>query len=116
MLGFIKQLGRFALNVTAYPLSGLTPRSKRVWVFGHMRDLFAGNPKYLYLWLSIYRPDIEAIWLTGSHETRRMLLESGYRAHSRWSVAGVCAALRAKIYVTAHGADTINPHLCRGAF
>jgi CDP-glycerol glycerophosphotransferase (TagB/SpsB family) len=115
MLRAAKRLLFLLLNLTVYPLSGLFPRSPKQWVFGHTRDLFAGNPKYLFLWMTIHRPDIRVSWISGSRATQRLLAKSGYRAHLRWSPAGILAALRAGAFLYAHGVDNVNAQLSRGA-
>ena len=112
----MKRLFVLVFNLIVYPLSGLVPRSPRQWVFGHARDTFGGNPKYLFLWMALHRPDIRVTWLTGSAATLRLLRANGYRAHRRWSLGGVVAALRAKVFVFAHGIANVNVQLSRGAF
>lgn len=90
-----------------FPLSFLAPRRDRTWVFGAPQDGFSGNPKYLFLWMSEHRPDIRAVWVTGSASTCRLLRGRGYRCELRWSRAGIVAALRAQYHVVANdGTDT----------
>lgn len=104
------------LNLFLYPLSALAPRSPRRWVFGDRSGEFVGNPKYLFLWIALNRPDIEVSWITGNEKTRRMLVANGFRAHRRWSLGGIVAALRAKVYVFGHEASSVNLQLSKGAF
>ena len=104
------------LMVLLHAISGLVPRSRRRWVFGHAGDLFAGNPKYLFIWMTIHRPDIRVAWLTDDPETLRLLRDEGYRALARWSPAGLLAALRARVFVFAHGTGNVNAALSGGAF
>lgn len=90
-----------------FPLSFLVPRRQAVWVFGAPQDSFSGNPKYLYLWVSEHRPDIRAVWLTGSAQVRQSLRSRGYRCQLRWSPAGVRAAATARYHFVANdGSDT----------
>ena len=90
-----------------FPLSFLARRRADLWVFGAPQDGFSGNPKFLFLWVSRHRPDVDVVWLTGSRATRRMLQERGYRCELRWSVTGMVAALRAGYHVVANdGSDT----------
>lgn len=94
-------------RLVLFPLSFLVPRARGLWVFGAPQDGFSGNPKYLYLWVSEHRPDVRAVWLTGSRDTRRLLRDRGYRCELRWSAAGVRAAATAEYHVVANdGSDT----------
>ena len=111
----IRTIGRLALGLLLYPLSILWPRSRHAWVFGHAGDLFAGNPKYLYLWLRLHRPDITATWITGSRETLALLRYHDLPVSLRWSVGGALAALRAGLFVFAHDPANVNLPLSRGA-
>ena len=104
------------LNLFLYPLSALAPRSRRRWVFGYLNNKFLGNPKYLFLWMALNRPDLDVSWITGSEDTRRMLTANGFRAHRRWSPPGIWAALRAGVYVFAHEVSSVNLQLSKGAF
>lgn len=106
----------FVLNLLLYPLSGLWRRADDRWAFGHTRDVFAGNPKYLFLWMALHRPDLHLTWISASARTRRLLRANGYRARARWSPRGMLAALRAGTFVFAHGTDNVNAQLSRGAF
>lgn len=107
---------KLLLNLFLYPLSALAPRSRRHWVFGYLNNKFLGNPKYLFLWMAMNRPDLHVSWITGSEETRRMLTANGFHAYRRWSPAGIWAALRAKVYVFGHEASSVNLQLSKGAF
>lgn len=60
-----------------FRLSGRFPARRRLWLF-HGR--FEGNTKYLFLWLSLHRPDIGAVWLTTSRPTVRRLRDHGLAA------------------------------------
>lgn len=115
MSKLLKRLLMPLLNATLHPLSGLIPRSDRRWVFGHSGEKFAGNPKYLFLWMTLNRPDIQVTWITSSVAVRHLLLQNGYRVRSRWSAAGVIAVLRARVFVFAHGVGNVNTLLSGGA-
>lgn len=104
-----------AANLAWLPLAASMPRSPRQWVFGHDGDTFAGNPKYLFLWMCLHRRHIEVAWITESRETWRLLVDNGFKAHLRWSWAGISAALRAKVFVFSHDAKDVNAPLSWGA-
>lgn len=95
--------------------AGLVPRSANRWAFGHSKDIFAGNPKYLYLWMLQHRPDIKVTWVTGSEQTRHMLEASNLPVVMRWSTAGIVTVLRAKVLVIANLLKDVNEHLTAGA-
>ncbi|SDQ67800.1 CDP-glycerol glycerophosphotransferase family protein [Quadrisphaera sp. DSM 44207] len=98
-----------------FPLSHLVPRRPGLWAFGAPQDGFSGNPKHLFLWVSEHRPDVRAVWLTGSPATRRLLREHGYRCELRWSLAGVAVAARAQWHVVANDASDTSLALSGGA-
>ena len=111
----LKRVAEAALNLTVYPLSRWSLRRNDQWVFGHQDDLFAGNPKYLYLWMCIHRSDIRVTWITRSRKTQAWLAQNGFSAHLRWSVKGIRAVLRAGVIVYAHSAADVNLTLSNGA-
>ena len=93
-----------------FPLAFLLPRRPDLWAFGAPQDGFSGNPKYLFLWVSEHRPDVRAVWLTGSVATHRLLRDRGYRCELRWSLTGMAVAARAMYHVVANdGSDTSLP-------
>lgn len=99
-----------------HTLCKIIPRRSSQWVFGYQDGLFLGNPKMLFLWLHLHRPDLKATWISEHDETRRLLRRNGLRAYKRWSLPGVYAALAAKVFVYAHGLRTVNLTLSGGAF
>ncbi len=113
---FLSRLPGALLNVTVRPLSRLAPRRCDRWVFGHQGDVFAGNAKYLFLWISIHRPDVSAVWLTDNRQTRDLIRRAGFTAFARWSLGGIISALRAKVFAYCHGVEDTNLHLASGAF
>jgi CDP-glycerol glycerophosphotransferase (TagB/SpsB family) len=113
--GRISRVWAGCLTGALYPLSRLFPRSSKRWVFGHQGDVFAGNSKYLLIWLSQNRPDIKTAWITNNADLRERLRAYGFRAYARWSVGGIAAALRSKVYVYCHGFSDINVPISGGA-
>jgi len=106
---------RLALALALFPLAALAPRARRRWAFGAAGDQFAGNPKYLFLWLRLHRPDIRATWITDDAGTHAMMTAAKLPVARRWSVAGVAAALRSALYAFSHGSEDVNLPLGRGA-
>lgn len=103
-------------NATVFQLIGLWPRSRRHWVFGEDSGQFAGNAKYLFLWLSIHRPEIHVSWITKQRSTQRLLEANGYRAHLFWTVAGCLSVMRAKVLVSGHCRAAVHSRMSNGAF
>lgn len=103
------------LNASLYPLSGYVPRSPYRWAFGYTGEVFADNPKYLYLWMLLFAPQIKVTWITGSRTTWKMLRDQGLPVELRWSPRGMLAVLRSKVIVFSHGMRNVNTYLSRDA-
>lgn len=112
----LKKIAGALLTAALLPLSKLAVRRNNYWVFGHQGGLFAGNSKYLFLWISLHRPDIRAVWITTDQKTLVTIRNAGFEAHRRWSVQGIAVTLRAKVFVCCHGVSDINSRLSGGAF
>ena len=54
-----------------------------VWAFnaGQIGNSFIGNPKYLFIYINAYRPDIKAYWLCPEAETIDLVKSLGYEAY-----------------------------------
>ncbi|SDY79554.1 CDP-glycerol glycerophosphotransferase, TagB/SpsB family [Modestobacter sp. DSM 44400] len=102
-------------RVVLFPLSFLVPRRRDLWVFGAPQDGFSGNPKFLFLWMSQHRPDVQCVWLTSSVDTCRLLRDRGLRCELRWSRAGVTAAARARYHVVANDSSDTSLAFSGGA-
>ena len=53
-----------------------------VWAFisGMAGQDFRGNPKYLFVYINRYRPDIKAYWLCNDEETIDQVRQLGFEA------------------------------------
>ena len=73
-------------DVTELPASW--PDRRHVWAFnaGQKGDDFRGNPKYLFIYINNYRPDILAWWLCMSEETAAFVRSLGFRAYAYGTV------------------------------
>ncbi|KPC52204.1 CDP-glycerol glycerophosphotransferase family protein [Amantichitinum ursilacus] len=109
------RLLQFWLLITLYPLSWLVPRRSDLWVFGCYNNKFLDNSKYLFLWISEYRKDIDAVWITGDRAVAGLLLNNGYRACTRWSAQGLWLSLRARVYIFSSYLSDINYFTSGGA-
>lgn len=116
LIGELKGLTYLSAHKVVHALSSLIPRSEKRWVFGHLDGHFLGNPRGLFLWMSIYRPDIQITWLTDDKATETFLRRHGYRACAQLSLMGLIAILRSKVVIYAHGPRTVNFSLTGGAY
>ncbi len=115
---YLLRAGKFVdgfLNATILQMSKLSRRRADHWLFGHGGDTFGGNSKYLFLWMTLKRPDMRAIWVTDDEKTRRLLLSNGLPAYRRWSYQGIRAALRSRVFVYCHDITNTHVHLSGGA-
>ncbi|WP_419815160.1 CDP-glycerol glycerophosphotransferase family protein [Glacieibacterium sp.] len=105
-----------AINLTLLNLSAAAPRSPKKWLFGHQAGIFAGNTKYMFLWLSLYRPDIEAVWMSHTQKTHDQLIAQGLRSTLKKSSAGIRAALQSGVFFYCHSLFDTNARLSKGAY
>lgn len=81
-----------------FAISLVFPRDKKIWIFigwrsSKEREIFAENPKYLFLYTSQNLPEIKAIWIGMDKSICKTLTERGYKAHSVNSVLGIWYSL-----------------------
>lgn len=112
----VKRILRVPLRMLALPLSLVVPRSSRQWAFGNSGPFFAGNSKYLFLWMSSNCPEHKVTWLSNSGITVRHLKKNGYDAYLRWSPHGIWRALRAGVFVSCNSFDDVNFVLSSNVF
>jgi hypothetical protein len=60
-----------------------------VWAFisGMAGQDFRGNPKYLFVYINRYRPDIKAYWLCNDEETLAQVRSLGFEAYKESTAA-----------------------------
>ena len=104
------------LHMALVPLTRALPRRRDLWLFGHRDGVFGGNSRGLFLWLSIHRPDLRAVWIADSDQVIRTLRENGFEAVRRRSIAGLRTTLRARVFVFCHGLPDVSSRLSGGAF
>ncbi|MEB7781078.1 CDP-glycerol glycerophosphotransferase family protein [Mammaliicoccus fleurettii] len=54
-------------------------RDKKLWIFNATND-FAGNPKWLYIYINMYRKDIKAYWMCDDVDVINMIKKMGFNA------------------------------------
>lgn len=112
----MSSVARLLGNAIARPLSAKLPRRRNLWLFGHEEGAFAGNSKFLFLWLLAHRPDIEPLWITHRRDTEAHLKAHGLPVVRRGTLRGASAALRAEVYCYCFGPWEVSVALGGGAF
>ena len=74
-------------------ISGL----KHTWAFNSGNN-FSGNPKWLFIYICKYRPDIEAYWICDSDKTVEQIRSLGYNAYTFNSHAAVKLQQRTGVF------------------
>lgn len=116
MLKKIDKNIRALLDYAKFKASGLAVRDKNLWVFGNLGDVFDGNSKYLFLWVSKNLPGVRAVWITANETQRAQIRSLGYESELRGSRSGAAARLKAGVYLfNAYPAD-VGADLANGAF
>lgn len=86
-------------NYSLYLLSFLIPRDKKKWVFAnYIIDAFNDNPKYLFIYVNQYCPDINAIYITPDPGVYIQLNKLGLKVYRKKSLRGIWHCLTAKVY------------------
>ena len=102
-------------NALVRPLSSRFTRRSDLWLFGHEEGAFAGNSKFLYLWLLAHRPDLRPMWITHRQDTEAKLKALGLPVVRRGTLRGARAALQAAVYCYCFGPWEVSVALGGGA-
>lgn len=84
------------------------PTRKNLWAFGSRNGKFVDNPKYFFLYMEEYYPDIDCIWVSSDGKTVTELTSLGFTVLDKWSVKGVWYSIRASRFICAFDSDDIN--------
>jgi CDP-glycerol glycerophosphotransferase (TagB/SpsB family) len=107
----------FVRHVISLSVSLFIRRSKSMWVFGSYGcKNFFQNSKYLFLYVNLHEPDINAIWISKNEAIISTLRENGYKAYHKRSFKGLYYSFRAKYYIADWGMDCINNVSSVGAY
>lgn len=115
MATMLEKASRLAGNALIRPLTARSKRRPNLWLFGHQGGEFAGNSKFLYLWLLSHRPDIDPVWITDIPEVFADLKAHGLPVCRRGTARAVKAALEAGVYLYCHGPEDVSITLGGGA-
>ena len=111
---YISQL----LYLPIYALSKLSPRDKRLWIFGStFGRRFADNPRYLYNYICENSRELKIypMWISEDRELVNYLNEHHFPACYKRSLKGVFYALRGGVYFYDNYSKDINYPLSGGA-
>lgn len=115
MAAVARTAARLVGNGLLRPLSRAAKRQPDLWLFGHEEGAFAGNSKFLYLWLLANRSDIKPVWITHRADVLARLAKHGLPACRRGSAKGARAALTAGVYLYCFGPWEVSVALGGGA-
>ena len=115
MRGALAKVPQFLGNALLRPVSARMRRHDDRWLFGHQHGEFAGNSKFLYLWLLAHRPDLKPQWITPSAEVERRMRSHGLPVCRSGSPAGIRACLSAGVYLYCHGPEDVSVAFGGGA-
>ena len=108
----------FTRNLFRYlkcSLSRLTPRRRKVWLFGSAHS-YADNTKYLFQYYNKYHKEIRSIWIANSSEELILLRESGCEAYLKKSVKTKLLTYFSKVFIYSSGVRDINMCAAQGAY
>lgn len=91
----------------------MSARSKHVWMF-NSGDTFSGNPKWLFVYVTKFRPDITAYWLCETERTAKYVRSLGYQAVTFSDPQAARIQARTGVYVVNQVKEQI-PDPLRGA-
>lgn len=105
------------LLVPLYWVSFITPRSKKVWIFGStFGKRFADNSRYFYLYINQFKKsEIRAIWISHDNKIVKFLKENGLEAYYYRSLKGIYYCLRGYVYIFDNYSKDISFWLSGGA-
>ena len=80
--------------------SYIIPKKNKLIILGSgEKKEFRGNPKFFYLYLNYYKPEVSAYWSTNSKEVFNRLSSEGLPVLYRKSISGFFKIIRAKYLV-----------------
>lgn len=105
------------LLIPLYWISFITPRSKKLWVFGStFGNRFADNSRYFYLYVNQFKKsEVRAIWITHDKQIVKLLRDNGLEAYHYKSFMGIFYCLRGSVYIFDNYSKDISFWLSGGA-
>lgn len=99
-----------------FAISFFIPRKKNIWVFGSWSGKrFSDNAKYLYLYISKNKKNIDPIWISKDRSIIKKLRHDKYKAYYAYEPMGIYYNLRARYIFTDSYLYSVNFWCCGGA-
>ena len=80
------------------------------WIF-NAGATFAGNPKWLFIYICKYRKDIDAHWFCDNEDTVSFVRSLGYSAYTFTERDGLTVQKNAGVYVVEQVKEVITPYM-----
>lgn len=109
---------RFTRNLFRYlkcTLSHLTPRRKKVWLFGSLQG-YAHNAKYLFQYCNKYHKEVRCIWIARSDKELKQVKGKGYETYLRDGRKAIVLSFFTKVHIYNTFAGDINTYGSQAAF
>lgn len=105
---WIKHKLQALLHLLIYYISAITPKDKRLWVFGAWAGkLYSDNSKYLFIYVRENAPNIKAVWITRSKDLCKKMQAQGLPCFYYYSPKAILTMIRAgAVFTTAGRTDT----------
>ena len=102
-MAFYKNIASFIrafYSWVIYGVSACIPKNPALWVFvgwrsNGVREIFAENPKYLFLYVHHNQTLLKPVWIGKDRHVCKILNQYGYRAYPQSSIRGIYYSLRA---------------------
>lgn len=89
-------------------------RDDKTWIFNVGTNRFEENPKWLFIYINKFRPDIDAYWFSHSEELTKEIKKLGFQAYTFADKRGFEIQEKAGVLVTNQVKEAF-PELLRGA-
>ena len=98
----------YLLGSFVYIISLFVPKDRNLWVFGSwFGSKFADNPKYLFLYVKKFHPEIHAVWFTRNDEVYDYLVKNKFEVYRIGSLIGLWYILRSGCIIISTNANDV---------
>ncbi|MCI8280686.1 MAG: hypothetical protein HFI76_03050 [Lachnospiraceae bacterium] len=116
MKKIMKHLKLFLQAVAYYIWTSLHKKDKKLWLFGEWKGTsYSDNPKYLFEYVSVNHPEINAVWITKNKDIYELVKNKGYKAQLYPSKKARTFICRAGVLVESEGSCDIGHFPVGGA-
>jgi len=104
----VKGLFYLSVGYFVYFASLFIPKNRNIWIFGSwFGQKFADNPKYLFLYVKKFHPEIRAIWLTNNKNVLSFFNNQNWEAYKINSLKGYISILRSNCIIISSGLSDV---------